>query len=285
MSGDPTFAEDAAQYANLAQEIYTDYPVEGEARSTDPVMDLWGGNLEHPPLDQQQFDQGLREQNARHDAAVRQAQAQQYYQAQSAGMPDMDETPVEHFNARMAAMENALGMPSPRQPQRDPRTGVELDERGFPSVQEDPLGHFSARADAAEQSAYENHFWNHVGSSEAQAREQLSDYDEAIKHLEAGRWAELERTFPDAVLRQHGYSNPAAVRLEMLNRDRIGVAQRAIQMGVPPAKLYYDIALQRGWQSTRGPTRDETRHLLQLADRDPETFDRAWDALARRGYL
>jgi hypothetical protein len=45
------------------------------------------------------------------------------------------------------------------------------------------------------------------------------------------------------------------------------------------------MALQRGWKSTRAPSKDETKQLLSLADRDPDTFDRAWDALARKGHL
>jgi hypothetical protein len=226
MSGDP-FAEDAQAYAALAQEIATDYPAEGEAGSADPVMDMWGGNLEQPPLDQQQVDQGYRQP-----------------QSLNSGYRDVNDDPIGHFEDRMAFMENAMGAYS---------TGEQ--------------------------------FWRAVDKSEAEARAQYSDYNEAVEHLERGRWAELERAFPDAVLRQQGYANPAAVRMEMLNRDRMAVAQHALRMGQPPAKLYYEIALQKGFQSTRGPSRDETKQLLQLADRDPETFDRAWDALARKGYL
>jgi hypothetical protein len=204
-------------------------------------MDLWGGNLEQPPLDQQQVDQGVRQQNAQHAAAIQHASQQQ---SPNPNYVDVEDDPIGHFQQRIGVMEGALAAHSVGQ-----------------------------------------QFWTAVDHSEAQAKAEISDYEDAIRHLETNRWNELVRTFPDAALRAQGYTDPNQVRMAMLNQDRIAVARHAMQQGVSPAAFYYDLACSRGYQSTRGPTRDETRQLMHLADRDPATFDKAWDWMARKGLL
>lgn len=251
MSGDPTFADDATAYANLALEI--------NSGPDDPLDEIMGGTIDQPPLDESAVQQGYAQQNAQHQAAVQQPQEDR--SAERLGFPDPDEDPVGY----MKGMFNAMG-------------------------------HALATSEAGRD------FWNHVDRSEREAREQFGgeEYDLAVQHLESARRQQLEQMYPDAVLRQHGYQNPAEVRLALLNRDRIAVSQRAIQMGVPPAKLYYDLAIQNGYKSNRGPTRDEFRQLQRLGGRDwdetdqrlwdngrnlDEQFDQAWDAMARKGLL
>src|SRR5262245_13703095 len=237
MSGDD-FAADAQQYAALEQEMSSDYYNEGADPIIDPVMDLMGGNLPETPLDQQQVDAGYRQQNERHAAALQQRQAPQYQEQQQQqerpvdlGFPSAEDDPIGHFQQRMAFLENAMGTYA--------------------------VGHQHLQG--------QQQFWNTVLESEKKARQECGDeYDQAGMHMEKARQAELKQTFPDAVLRAQGYTDPAGVRREMLNRDRVAVAQRAIQMGMSPAQLYYDLAVSRGYQGTRGPTKSEARWLLNL---------------------
>ncbi len=58
-----------------------------------------------------------------------------------------------------------------------------------------------------------------------------------------------------------------------------------MRLGMNPGHLYYQLAQQRGFKSTRGPNKVETKFMVKLADEDPERFDRAWDLMAKAGHL
>jgi hypothetical protein len=266
MSGDD-FASDAQQYAALEAEMSTE--VEGEAGGVDQTMALWEGPIDHSEVgtrERQQYEQAERQQNARHVQAVQRGAQQQQ---------------------------------QPQQQQRYTHDGVPYDARGFPSREEDPIGHFTARQDAMEQQQVEAQFWDHVQRSEQAARENVSDYNEAIQFLEQNRRDELTRTFPNhhpqvqATAKQWGMTVPQ-LREYMLNQDRISVAQHAIQQGQSPAELYYRIAQTRGWQGKPSLNRNEVNNMVHLAGHDwnssnlhdlGDQFDQWWDHYARAGRL
>ena len=178
------------------------------------------------------------------------------------------------------------------QPQPQAYGGEEQQDaqHGLPDVEADPIGHFGARMQGLETAAGNEIFWHRVQVAETAAREAFSDYDAACEHLEDGRKAELARAYPDTpevahAARQMGFQSPAQLRAAMLNRDRIAIAQQAIRLGMNPGHLYYQLAQQRGFKSTRGPNKVETKFMVKLADEDPERFDRAWDLMAKAGHL
>lgn len=127
----------------------------------------------------------------------------------------------------------------------------------------------------------------------------MPDYDDATAFLEQGRIRELELTFPDKspqahlTARQHGFRTPAELRAAILNQDRIGVARQALQLGVSPARFYYDLAKSRGYQPKQpAPARGgrsgrqgqssgiDMNKLADLYLEDPDAFDREWDRWA-----
>jgi hypothetical protein len=207
-----------------------------------------------------------------------------------------------------------------------------------PTVEEDPIGYFQnelAKRDQVIQqlqqgtqksvqqvqaTQQENAFWGHVERSEQEMRKTATDYDDACRHLEAGRVAELKVILPDdspqaqAYAAQHGLT-PEQLRAHLLNQDRIAVAQQAIQLGVSPAQMYYNLAKQRGYAAAPGKKGGavvqieaarkglkasksisggdggkpdnpfNVNDLIDLYADDPEAFDKEWDKMAKAGKL
>ncbi len=141
-----------------------------------------------------------------------------------------------------------------------------------PTIEEDPIGYFNHQIEqlrqenaqlrtGAQQSVQqvqhaqvEQQFWGAVERSETEMRQSNPDYDPAVTFLEESRVRELQAMVPDdergsAYAAQNGFRSAADMRLAMLNSDRINVARQALQMGLSPAQLYYNLAVQRGYQS------------------------------------
>jgi hypothetical protein len=221
----------------------------------------------------------------------------------------------------------------------------------LPDVNEDPIGHFTekvARLEAALAHTYqqteqvqrqrqaqvqEQQFWNHVRAAEDTYRpttpvvvvdgKNVHDYDLACEHLRAHRMTELTHLYPDnsqvamAEARQYGLPSPAHLRAAILQSDAVGIAQRAYQLGISPAQLYYAAAKGRGYVTPAGTPTGKTPNgkiettkrgqkaaltisggegrkstndmsisdLSDLFVDDPEEFDKQWDRMARAGKL
>jgi hypothetical protein len=143
-------------------------------------------------------------------------------------------------------------------------------EQTIPDINEDPVGHFAAKLAATEaklkaieeastktvetitREKQEQQFWSTVERSEIEMRSTAPDYDDAVGFLEQSRVRELEAMIPDtdqslALAHQNGFRTVEDLRIAMLNRDRVAVATQALQMGMSPAQLYYNLAKQRGF--------------------------------------
>jgi len=217
----------------------------------------------------------------------------------------------------------------------------------LPDVHEDPIGHFQAKVEMLERALLQTHqgaqatqqhlqaqaqhqqFWDYVRSTEAEFRktspktivdgQETSDYNAACEYLRQHRIKELQHLYPDASplaqqeATQMGLASPAALRVAILQNDAAGIAQRAIQLGLSPAALYYEAAKGRGYKPTAGSKANgkieatkrgqrasmtisggESRKsandlnlsdLADLAIEDPEEFDKQWDAMKRAGKL
>jgi hypothetical protein len=165
-------------------------------------------------------------------------------QDEPAGVPDINENPLGHFDTRMAQLETH----------------------------------------AVRQAHGDQHRQMHdlVMRDEAAAAAELHDYWDACAHLEQARVKELERLIPngpegDMYAQRAGLPNAAAARAAQLNLDRQQVAVWAIQNGRSPAATYYNLAAQRGYRSKVDITPSQTKALAQLAIDDPKAFDKAWD--------
>ena len=207
-----------------------------------------------------------------------------------------------------------------------------------PNRDEDPIGYFEhklAEADAkitaltqgtqqttqqlvAQQQ--EQQFWTGVERSEQEIRKTTPDYDDACRHLETARMQQLAVMLPDDAAAAQAYANQLgapsveAVRVWLLNQDRVAVAKMASQMRVSPAQLYYDLAKQAGWNAPeaskvanlaieavkRGQNASKTisggggrkasddMALSELADlytEDPDAADKIFNQMARAGRL
>jgi hypothetical protein len=242
-----------------------------------------------------------------------------------------------------------------RSSRRQPTPQPAQDEIKIPDVNEDPIGHFQARTAILEQAlqhtyqgtqATQQHlqaqhqeqvFWDHVRAAENEYRktapvvevngQQVSDYDAACEHLKQHRMTELMHLYPDnSQLAQqeahaHGLPSVGHLRAVILQSDAAGIAQRAFQLGVSPAQLYYEAAKTRGYKATqqaRGSNGQYTKangqieaakrgqkaalsisggegrrnandmtisDLSELWAEDPEAFDREWERMKRAGKL
>ena len=145
-----------------------------------------------------------------------------------------------------------------------------------PSIDEDPIGHFQYKLaqqerviaalqqgsqqsiEQLQQERAEEQFWGTVQRSEQEMRASNPDYDPAVHYLEQSRIHELEMMFPDDSPHAQQYAtqqncrSPAELRSRVLNQDRITVAHQALQMGMSPAQLYFQLAQHRGYQSKTG---------------------------------
>jgi len=237
---------------------------------------------------------------------------------------------------------------SRRQPQPEQK------QPEIPDINTDPIGHFQARTAILEQALahtyqgaqqtqqhlqaqhQEQVFWDHVRASENEFRktspmvelngQACSDYDAACEHLKAHRMTELMHLYPDTSqlaqqeARAQGLPSPAHLRAAILQSDAAGIAQRAFQLGVAPAALYYEAAKTRGYKTPtaqpRGANGQFTNGKIEAAKRgqkaaltisggegrktsndmtisdlsdlwaeDPEAFDREWERMKRAGKL
>lgn len=170
----------------------------------------------------------------------------------------------------------------------------------LPDVQADPIGHFTGRIAQLEetlrqanqggqqdsqqirQHLQEQALWTTVQASEADIRDAKSashkaDYDDACRHLETSRVRQLDRMYPSdspqvlAVARQLGFPDAVQYKLSLLNQDRRAVAEHALQTGISPAQLYYDLALDSGYQPKAAkqevPAIDKARQQVETLKR------------------
>jgi len=228
----------------------------------------------------------------------------------------------------------------------------------IPDVHEDPIGHFQATIaqqnevinqlrQGSQQTAQqiraqqeEQAFWGHIQQVEAEFRkttptinvngQEMSDYDAACEHLKAHRMRELAQMYPDESpiaqreAQQYGLPSVGHLRAAMLQQDAIGIAQRAFQLGVSPAQLYYEAAKGRGYATPQaspapqsnsktngkgalqieaqrkgqkaaltisggtGRKSDNDLSLSDLSDlyaEDPDEFDKQWERMRKAGKL
>lgn len=147
-------------------------------------------------------------------------------------IPDINEDPIGHFQAKVAALESQLAEAATAQGQTREQIAAEQVQRQF---------------------------WGHVQRAEQEFSAKTPEYDAAVGFLEQSRVAELEFMFPDTVEQswqiasQAGYRSPAEMRAAQLNQDRTAVAQQALRLGVNPAEMYYNLALRRGYQPKAQP--------------------------------
>lgn len=220
-------------------------------------------------------------------------------------IPDVDDDPVGHFQA-VAARQQAI-----------------IDELQRNS--QATVGHLQAQA-------AEQQFWGHVQAAETEFRKttpnvqidgkDVSDYDLACEHLRRHRMAELVNLYPDssavamAEAREMGLPTPAHMRAAILHQDAIGIAQRAFQLGVSPAQLYYEAAKGRGYATPSNGKHPRSGANLEAVKRgqkasltigggegrksnndmtisdlsdlfidDPDEFDKQWEKMRAAGKL
>jgi len=329
-SNEPTPSESAEtqQWADLAKELgeegepteVTETKPEGEGEApteTEPKPKPSYEQLEH--LERNKTAALKEEREARRRAEeslgnvnklideLRASRAQQQprqQQAEPPPLPDVNEDPIGHFQAKVAMLERAL----------------ETTYRGNQQTAQ----HIQAQQE-------EQVFWNHVRSAENEFRKtspmvkvgdnEMSDYDAACEHLKTHRIGELTHLYPDnsaiaqQEARQYGFPTPAHLRAAMLQQDAIAVAQRAFQLGISPAQLYYEAAKTRGYK-TPAPAEGDAKAKIAAAKRgqkaaltisggegrksnsdlslsdlsdlfidDPEEFDKQWDRMKAAGKL
>jgi hypothetical protein len=243
----PALDQDAARYAELAKEL----GVEQEGREPEPAQqqgepelqpEAGKGKPEHVPYgEHENVQKALREARAAQKASderlaqlmriVEDARGPRGQQpvpaAEAPKLPEVQEDPIAHYNARIAQLEQQLQQITQGSQQDTQQIRAHLQEQAM---------------------------WQTVQVSETEIRSQRPDYDDACQHLESARIRQLERMYPSdapqvqAFAQQQGFANANEYKLHLLNQDRRSVAMHALQTGVSPAQLYYDLALDSGYQ-------------------------------------
>ena len=115
--------------------------------------------------------------------------------------------------------------------------------QGSVSQLQDQIKQFTEQGEVHQQ---QNNLVQAVTSSEMAFRQEHNDYDDAIKHLRAGRDREFQAM---------GITD-SAQREQALTQDAMQLAHIALQNGTSPAEMAYKIAQERGYQipakSTKG---------------------------------
>lgn len=126
----------------------------------------------------------------------------------------------------------------------------------IPKIEEDPVGHLLGQiaqqrqvidnlVGAVQQRSQQDQHAQTLATiqqramiAEREFRQQTEDYDAAVAHLLTAR---------EKVLDMAGYADPAA-RQQMIAREALDVANRALQMGRNPAQMIYELAQAHGYQ-------------------------------------
>jgi hypothetical protein len=130
-----------------------------------------------------------------------------------------------------------------------------------------------------------------VNAAENAARKNFVDYDEACEHHEKNRMEELASAYPDddpeaiAFARQYGLKTPAQLREAILDQDRVEHVARSLREGECPARRYYRLAHEGGYQPHPKVLAKEAERMEHLAEQDPEKYDEEWNRLAALGRL
>ncbi len=141
-------------------------------------------------------------------------------------IPDINEDPIGHFQAKTALLEKQL---------------AELH------------GTTSKTQEQVQREREHRAFWDSIGTQEAEFKAKTPDYSDATTFLETARMRELQIMFPDdapgamQLARENNLESVEQLRWAMLNADRISIAQQAQRVGVNAGQLYYNLAQQRGY--------------------------------------
>lgn len=97
-----------------------------------------------------------------------------------------------------------------------------------------------------------------VNRSDAEFTAKQPDYPQAVNHLVASRYRELKR-----------YGHDDASAASIIQEEALELSKTAIQMGMSPAEMAYEVAKDRGWagggQQQAAPQNDATRMLDAIA--------------------
>jgi hypothetical protein len=250
-------AEDAS-WAALAAELETPdlteevSPPVGRSQTADNLETLAGDKPELPNEEKPQQLTPEQQQTRNLNAALKESRARE--KAANDRLNQFTETIRSLRETRQPAAEPA---PAPKKE---------------PTVEEDPIGYFQnelAKRDQViqqlqqgtqqsvqrvQQHQQQEQFWNVVKSSETAARAspEMADYDDACRHLEGMRVAQLAILYPDNDPNVQAYAarmggTPEQLRAYLLDQDRVAVAQTALQFGRSPAVDYYNLAKQHGY--------------------------------------
>lgn len=141
-------------------------------------------------------------------------------------IPDLDQDPIGHFQAKMAALEQQLAEAKGTAAKTQEQMTAEREHRQF---------------------------WDAISTQEAEFKAKTPDYGDATTFLETARMRELAIMFPDdapgaqQLARENNMESVDQLRWAMLNADRISIAQQARRVGVNAGQLYYSLAQQRGY--------------------------------------
>lgn len=337
---DPNIVDDSEQWANLEKELEDDKTVFEAEAPDEPAPPDKIADPEEPP--------------DKPDRTPGEPKPKLTYEQLANNQKNVTEALRRERETRKKAEENLNNvnrlideLRASRQPPKAP----DPTPKPLPSVDEDPIGHFQGKVEMLEEALRQTYqgsrqtaeqiqadrdqqqFWNHVRAHEDEFRKttptvrmedgrETSDYDLACEHLKQHRMAELTHLYPDeshialAEARQYGLPSPAHLRAAILQQDAVGIAQRAFQLGVSPAQLYYEAARGRGYTSPQSSPKGKPNGQIAAAKRgqkaaltisggegrkhqsdmtisdlsdlfidDPEEFDKQWDVMRRQGKL
>ena len=287
----PPVVDDSKQWQALAEELETDKtafeqeapdaPAEAETKPAEPEPDA---EPKTPPT----YEQLQAQERNKTEALKWEREARR-----------RAEESLTNVNKLIDDLRTARQQRQAPQPEQEP---VKL-----PDVNEDPIGHFQAKVAMLEQALQhtyqganqtaaqihaerqEQQFWNHVQQAEAEYRKttptvtledgrEVSDYDAACEHLKSHRVNELAALYPDdspvaqQEARQFGLPSVGHLRASILQQDAIAIANRAYQLGVSPAQLYYDAAKNRGYTRPQASSKAKTNGAITAQQRAVQSF-------------
>lgn len=232
--------DDHARYAEMAKELGNPAPAAAPAAEPPAAAPA---ERKPDPLPYEELDKRYRNLQG----ALGEARGETRTIKQTMDQLTTDNQRMQQFLQRIAQQQTPA-------PDEDPYLGpVQRQVQALADQQRQILEYQKQQQETYEQQRRQQTMVSSVNASEAQFARENPDYYEAVEHLKHGRLQEYAVMYPDGhaatetMAVNNGFRTAAEMREAMLMQDVQHIGSMAMQQGMKPAEMAYNLSKQRGY--------------------------------------